>query len=83
MENEAEMKVDLETIVNPFCVFRGSLAPKDFINIQKHLLDRLGPDEYFSLQLNVLHDSIDELIVSLQSEDDKDCYPNVDLVGNA
>lgn len=80
MENE-KVKVDLETVVNPFCVFRGSIAPKDFIDIQKHLIEKMGPDEYFSLQLTVLHDTIDELINSLQSDDN--CLPNVDLVGNA
>lgn len=84
MGNEESMRVDLETVVNPFCVFRGSMAPKDFINIQKHLLERMGPDEYFALQLTVLHDTIDELIDSIQHNCGKDCcHPNVDLVGNA
>jgi hypothetical protein len=82
VENE-ELKVDLETIVNPFCVFRGSIEPQDFIKIQKQILYRLGPDEYFRLQLTVIHDTVDELINSLQTDDDGECYPNVDLVGNA
>jgi len=78
---------ELESVINPFYVFSGTIHPNKYIDLQCQLLERLGPEEYFSTQLNVLHTSISQLISELKiverSGGMEDCQPNVNIMGNA
>jgi hypothetical protein len=86
MENpidRCEATIEIETIINPFYVFSGTIDPHKFINIQVQLLDRLGPEEYFHTQLNVIHSSVSQMLREIRPANSDDIEPNVNLMGNA
>lgn len=84
--NEENQVSEIKTIINPFYVFSGTISPSRFVDIQTELLDQLGPEDYFHLQLRVLHSSVSQLISELTSDPDESSdgfFSNVSYMGHA
>lgn len=81
--NNQQTLLEIENVMNPFYVFSGSIDPYKFIDIQIGLMEKMGAEEYFVTQLNVIHAAITQLIKEINPDKDKYIEPNTNIVGHA
>lgn len=80
---DSQVLTEIENVMNPFYVFSGSIDPYRFIDIQMELINKMGAEDYFVTQLNVIHAAITQLIKEINPDKNKYIEPNTNIIGHA